>query len=332
MIQKDSKIVLVTGCAGFIASEVCNQLLKAGFTVVGVDNLNAYYDVRLKQNRLNRLTSNPNFCFLPIDVENREALDQIFSKYTFSIIYHLAARAGVRYSLANPYVYYTTNVLGTLNILELMRKHGTKKIVLASTSSIYAGQPYPFVEDLAVNEPISPYAATKKSAELLCYSYHHLFKLDVSVVRYFTVYGPWGRPDMSVFRFFRWISDGQEIEMYGDGSQTRDFTFVEDIARGTILAGETEVGYQIINLGGGQRPVSLNEMIALMEKMVGKKAKVKHLPFHPADLTTTSANIEKAQRILGWKPLTSFEQGLNQTWDSFKSNPIMFDILLDTSK
>ena len=221
---------LVTGVAGFIASQVTTQLLAAGHTVFGVDNLNDYYDVRLKKHRLEQLNLVPGhgqFHFMQMDIEDLSACDRLFEGRKFSVIFNLAARAGVRYSMLNPHVYMSTNAIGTLNLLECMRKYEVKKMVLASTSSLYAGQPMPFTETLPVNTPISPYAASKKAAEVMAYSYHHLYQLDISVVRYFTVYGPAGRPDMSIFRFIKWIDEGQPIELFGDGSQSRDFTYVE---------------------------------------------------------------------------------------------------------
>jgi len=255
-------------------------------------------------------------------------LKKIFTEHKFDSIYHLAARAGVRYSMENPEVYYSTNVLGTLNLLNLMKDKGVKKLVMASTSSIYAGQKMPFLESLAVNEPISPYAATKKAAELLCYSYHYLYDLDISIVRYFTVYGPAGRPDMSIFRFIRWIDEGKEIELFGDGSQSRDFTFVDDIASGTILAGKIELGFEIINLGGGKNPIPLTKVIHNLETQLGKKAKIKNFDFHKADLKETWADISKAKRLLGWEPIISFEEGLRLTVESYKKNSIFKDVKL----
>lgn len=306
------KKALVTGAAGFIASKVCELLLADGVEVVGIDNLNDYYDVRLKDYRLESLAQNPKFHFQKIDIENTAELSALFQKHRFDVVFNLAARAGVRYSMENPHVYMTTNAIGSLNLLEEVRKQGVKKFVLASTSSLYAGQKMPFSEELPVNTPISPYAATKKAAEVMAYSYHFLYGIDVSVVRYFTVYGPCGRPDMSIFRFIQWINEGKKLELFGDGGQSRDFTFVEDIARGTILAAK-EVGYEIINLGGGEKPTSLNEIISGIESRLGKKAQVEGLEFHKADIKETSADISKAQRLLGWAPKVKLSEGLDST-------------------
>ena len=311
-----SKKYLVTGAAGFIASQVCSQLLDQGDQVVGVDNLNNYYDVRLKNWRLKQLKNHPNFqnfYFEELDIENQESLKILFRiQGSFDAVLNLAARAGVRYSMENPHVYLSTNAEGTLNLLECMRENGCKKFVLASTSSLYAGQKMPFTEDLAVNEPLSPYAASKKAGELMAYSYHKLYQMDVSVVRYFTVFGPAGRPDMSIFRFIKWIHEGNPIEIFGDGSQSRDFTYVEDIACGTIAALQ-DVGYEIINLGGGRNPVSLNTIIQSLEVLLRKKAKIDHKPFHIADLMETWADIEKAKNLLGWQPKVSLNDGLEKS-------------------
>jgi UDP-glucuronate 4-epimerase len=311
-----SKKYLVTGAAGFIASQVCSQLLDQGDQVVGVDNLNDYYDTSLKEWRLQQLKNHPNaqnFYFEKLDIENQGNLKVLFENQgKFEATLNLAARAGVRYSMENPHVYLSTNAEGTLNLLECMLQSGCKKLVLASTSSLYAGQKMPFTEDLAVNEPLSPYAASKKAAELMAYSYHKLYGVDVSVVRYFTVFGPAGRPDMSIFRFIKWIDESQPIEIFGDGSQSRDFTFVDDIARGTIAAVQN-VGYEIINLGGGRNPVSLNTVIEKLEKLIGTKGRIDHKPFHVADLMETWADIKKAKNLLSWEPNVSLDEGLEQT-------------------
>jgi UDP-glucuronate 4-epimerase len=318
-----SKKYLVTGAAGFIASQVCSQLLDQGNQVVGVDNLNDYYDVRLKEWRLQQLQNHrnaQNLDFEKMDIENQESLKALFKNQgPFDGVLNLAARAGVRYSMENPHVYLATNAEGTLNLLECMRESGCKKFVLASTSSLYAGQKMPFTEDLAVNEPLSPYAASKKAAELLAYSYHKLYGIDISVVRYFTVFGPAGRPDMSPYRFIKWIAECEIIQMFGDGSQSRDFTYVDDIARGTIAAIQ-DVGYEIINLGGGRNPVSLNTIIEKLESLIGKKAVIDHKPFHIADLMETWADIEKARKLLGWEPKVSLDEGLEKSVSWYMQN------------
>jgi UDP-glucuronate 4-epimerase len=306
---------LLTGVAGFIGSKVCQFLLQDGHHVIGVDNLNDYYDVSLKTWRLNELgkLDSSFFHFLQLDIEDYSVVEALFREHgSFDGVINLAARAGVRYSMENPHVYLSTNAAGTLNLLECMRESYCPKMVLASTSSLYAGQKMPFSEDLPVNEPLSPYAASKKAAELMAYSYHKLYDTDVSVVRYFTVFGPAGRPDMSVFRFIRWIDEGVPIELFGDGSQSRDFTYVDDIARGTIVAIKP-VGYEIINLGGGRNPVSLNVIIERLESLLGKKAKIDNKPFHIADIKETWADIDKAKNLLGWEPQVSLDEGLEKS-------------------
>lgn len=303
---------LVTGAAGFIASRTAKLLLESGHDVVGIDNLNNYYDVKLKLHRLEKLKSSPKFEFQKLDIENSKEILNLFEKHKFDAVLNLAARAGVRYSMENPHVYMTTNAMGTLNILEAMKQTGVKKMVLASTSSLYAGQPMPFLETLPVNTPISPYAASKKAAEVMSYSYSYLYKMDISVVRYFTVFGPAGRPDMSIFRFIKWIDDGHPIELFGDGLQARDFTYVDDIARGTIAALKP-LGYEVINLGGGNNPVSLLTIIEMIEGFLGKKAKIQNKEFHIADIKKTWADISKAKSLLDWQPQVTLEDGIKNS-------------------
>jgi nucleoside-diphosphate-sugar epimerase len=311
MTERSDDPILLTGCAGFIGSRVAAALLEAQRRVVGIDNLNDYYDVRLKRHRLEQL-AHPRFRFVEGDIEDQAAVESLFAQSPFSCVINLAARAGVRSSMEHPHVYMTTNVLGSLNLLESMRRHGVTKYVLASTSSLYAGQAMPFVESLPVNTPISPYAASKKAAEVLAYTYHFLYQIDVSVVRYFTVYGPAGRPDMSVFRFIRWIDQQEPIELFGDGTQSRDFTYVDDIARGTVLA-MRPVGYEIINLGGGNRPTPLLEVVEEIERSLGKKAQFAQRPFHQADMKATWADISKAKRLLDWAPTVTLREGIEKT-------------------
>ncbi len=306
------KTVLVTGAAGFIGVKTSQLLLDQGYRVIGIDNLNNYYDIRLKGYRLEPIKGNSNFTFYKQDIENINFLYMLFKENSITAVINLAARAGVRYSMENPHVYMSTNAQGTLNLLEAMRTHNVEKMVLASTSSLYAGQEMPFIEDLPVNTPISPYAASKKAAEVMAYTYHYLYGLDISVVRYFTVYGPAGRPDMSIFRFIKWIDEGTPLELFGDGSQSRDFTYIDDIAWGTIKALKS-VGYEIINLGGGNNPRSIKSIIGSIEKRLGKEAIIEKKPFHKADMMTTWADISKAKKILDWSPEVDVDQGLDKT-------------------
>lgn len=304
--------LLITGAAGFIGARTAQFALDAGHEVVGLDNLNDYYDVRLKHHRLKLLFKSSGFRFFETDIEDGEALDRVFADHHFDAVINLAARAGVRASITDPHVYMRTNTVATLNLLERMVRHNVPKFVIASTSSLYAGLPMPFTEDANVNRPISPYAATKLAAEALSYVWHHLHGIDVSGLRYFTVYGPGGRPDMAPFRFSEWIRRGEPITLYGDGEQTRDFTYIDDIARGT-LAALRPLGYEIINLGGGNTPIKINSMIAQLEEHLGRSAVIAYHPTIAADMQDTAADIAKASRVLGWKPTTSPKDGLATT-------------------
>jgi nucleoside-diphosphate-sugar epimerase len=312
--------ILVTGCAGFIGSKVSERLVREGHSVIGVDNVNDAYDVRLKEWRLGQLDGHPNFSFRRVDITDREALSRLFETLQppltphpspLTAVINLAARAGVRPSVKNPWPYFQTNVIGTLNLLELCRNSGIKKFILASTSSIYGEGERPFREDAHTDRPLSPYTASKKAAETLCYTYHHLYGLDVTIFRYFTVYGPAGRPDMSIFRFIKWISEGEPLILYGDGSQERDFTYVDDIGRGTLL-GLQPVGFEIVNLGS-DRPVKLRQIIKTIERLLGREAEIQSRPGHPADVPATWADLTKARRLLGWSPQTTWEEGLERT-------------------
>ncbi|MGF1483465.1 MAG: SDR family NAD(P)-dependent oxidoreductase [Opitutales bacterium] len=299
--MEQERPILVTGAAGFIGARTCELLLEAGWRVHGLDNLNGYYDPRLKQLRLEDLQGRPGFTFQTLDIEDAEAVDTVFATQPYAAVVNLAARAGVRASIEDPHAYVGTNVTGCLNLLESMQRHGVTKMVLASTSSLYAGQPMPFREDQPVDQPISPYAATKKAAEALAYSYHHLYGLDVTVTRFFTVFGPRGRPDMAVFRFIRGIDAGEPIEVYGDGTQLRDFTYIDDIAAG-VVAALKPVGYEVVNLGRGDRSLSVNDLIHCLEEALGKPAQVRYLPTHEADMPATLADARKAKVLLGWEP------------------------------
>jgi UDP-glucuronate 4-epimerase len=309
---------LVTGCAGFIASKVTEFLLREGHTVTGVDNLNDAYDRRLKQWRLGQIKDKPGFTFHEADICDRPALERACTG-RFDAVINLAARAGVRQSVENPWVYIETNVTGTLNLLEICRDRNIGKFVLASTSSLYgASNPQPFREDANTNGPLSPYAASKKSAEVLCYTYHYLYGIDISIPRYFTVYGPAGRPDMSLFRFVQWISQRRPVTVYGDGKQSRDFTYVDDIARGTIAALKP-VGYEVINLGS-DRPAVLMDTIKMVEQKLEEKANLQFQPAHSADVPATWADIGKAEQLLGWRPQITLDQGIQNLVDWYQAN------------
>lgn len=312
------KNILVTGCAGFIGWKVSQILLQRDKKVFGIDNINDYYDPLLKKWRLGALKDSSNFKFYKLDIADYKKLKDIFKNNKIDAVINLAARAGVRASVEDPWVYLDTNVKGTLNLLECCREFKVRKFVLASTSSLYGLEKMPFKENIKTDTPLAPYSATKKGAEALCYCYHYLHKIDISVLRYFTVYGPAGRPDMSIFKFIKNIDAGKPIPVFGDGNQTRDFTYIDDIADGTIRALKP-IGYEVINLGSNH-PVKLNYVIKLLEKNLGKKAVRKFLPLHSADVTATWANIEKAKKLLNWKPKTSIEQGVENTVRWFMEN------------
>jgi UDP-glucuronate 4-epimerase len=300
----------VTGAAGFIASRVIEYLVRDGHTVVGVDNMNDAYDVRMKDYRLRQLQAMPGFTFHKLDISDKSIVEQ-FKNEQFDAVINLAARAGVRASVENPWIFVETNVVGTLNMLELCRQSGTKKFLLASTSSIYGEDPpYPTPETASSDKPLQPYAASKKGAEALAHSYHYLYDLDVSVVRFFTVYGPAGRPDLALFRFTQWISEGRPVQIYGDGEQSRGFTYLDDIARGTIQALKP-LGHEIINLGGHE-VITINDLVSLVEEVVGKKAVVEYGPPNLADMRSNWADVTKAGKLLGWEPQVDLHEGIRR--------------------
>ncbi len=302
---------LVTGAAGFIGSRLSEMLLGQGHTVTGVDNLNNAYDVRMKEYRLRKLQDIPGFTFQKLDISDRRAVESLPA---FDAVINLAARAGVRDSVADPWAFMETNLTGSLNLLELACQRGIKKFVQASTAGIYgANPPLPTPETAESDHPLQPYAASKKSIEVLCHAYHFMHDLDVTIFRYFTVYGPAGRPDMVMFRFAKWIAEGQPVHLYGTGEQSRGFTYLDDIVRGTIL-GLQPMGYEIINLGGHEA-ISINQMIAILEELIGKKAQVVQHPAHRADILANWADISKARRLLGWEPQVDLINGMRRLVD-----------------
>jgi len=306
--------ILVTGVAGFIGSRVAGMLLDQGHSVTGIDNLNDAYDIRIKHWRLNQLQGRAGFQFLKLDISERLPLLEQLAPFTFDGVINLAARAGVRAAVEIPWTYVETNTSGTLNLLEYCRHYSVPKFVLASTSSLYgANPPLPTPETAESDHPLQPYAASKKGAEALAYSYHHLFGIDVTVFRYFTVYGPAGRPDMVMFRFCQWIAEGKPVRITGDGSQSRGFTYVDDIARGTIL-GLKPLGYELINLGGHET-ISINDMVAVLERKLERKALVEYIERNPADVQENWAVVEKARRLLGWQPQVGLDEGMGRLVD-----------------
>lgn len=317
--------ILVSGCAGFIGARVCEFLLERGDHVFGIDNMSDAYDVRLKHYRLKALFEQERFSFFGCDISDNPRLLSACEEIKGSCedgridcVINLAARAGVRQSIENPWIYYSTNVVGTLNLLELCRSEGIGKLVLASTSSVYGENDIPFSEDMKTDHQLSPYASSKKSAEGLCSVYSSLYGIDISVLRYFTVYGPAGRPDMSIFRFIKWINEEKEIVILGDGKQKRDFTYVDDIAAGTVSA-IRNLGFEVINLGRGVS-VSLNEIIEIIERKTGKKAKITCKPPHSSDIMVTLASIGKAKKILDWEPLFDIETGIENSLKWYNAN------------
>lgn len=307
---------LLTGVAGFIGSRVAEFLLEDGHAVYGVDNMNHAYDVRLKEYRLGKLRGKKNFHYRKLDISKKRAI-AVLSRWLPSEVagvINLAARAGIRTSLEDPWVYVDTNVIGTLNLLTLCKNNGIPKFLLSSTSSLYAeaSEP-PFSEDNDTNHPLQPYAASKKGAEAMAHAYHHLYDIDVSILRYFTVYGPAGRPDMVMFRFIKWITEGQPVVVNGDGEQSRGFTYIDDIARGTIEALKP-VGYKVINLGGHE-VITINQLIRMLEYRIGEKAQVVYSKFHPADIETSKANTTVAAEVLDWKPQVGLEEGMTRMVD-----------------
>ena len=308
---------LVTGSSGFIASRVSEMLIEQGHTVTGVDNMNHAYDVRMKEYRLKKLQAYPGFTFHQLDISEKNILEQ-YKDEKFDAVINLAARAGVRASTEDPWVFVDTNVTGTLNMLELCRRNDIPKFIMASTSSIYGANPaYPTPEESESDHPLQPYAASKKGAEALAHSYHFLYDLDVSVVRYFTVYGPAGRPDLALFRFTQWIIEDRPVQIYGSGEQSRGFTYLDDIARGTIAALKP-LGYEVINLGGHE-VITINDLVSLLEKTIKKKANIEYYPPNPADMHSNWADVSKAKRLLNWQPQVGLQEGVQLLVDWYNA-------------
>jgi UDP-glucuronate 4-epimerase len=319
------KNILVTGCAGFIGWKVSERLIGQGLNVIGVDNLNDYYDPRLKEWRIERLSgqaekrsNRAGFYFSRCDIGDFKAVRTVFANNEIQAVINLAARAGVRASVEDPGGYLDTNVKGTLNLLECCKEYNIQKFILASTSSLYGNHEIPFRESDSTDTPLAPYSATKKGAEVLCYSYHYLFGIDISIPRYFTVYGPAGRPDMSIFIFVKNIDRGIPITVFGDGKQKRDFSYIDDIVDGTLQCLQP-FGYEIFNLGN-DNPVELISVINLIEEALDKKAVMKFLPRHPADVVATWADIRKSREMLDWCPKTAIEDGIRKTVQWYVQN------------
>lgn len=318
--------IMVTGCSGFIGSKVTETLLKEGNHVYGIDNMEDTYDRRLKEWRLQAVSAYDNFHFDGVDITDRKHLAEYIDKIggnmpgngVIDAVINLAAKAGVRKSLEVPELYFETNLTGVLNILELCRDNGIERLVQASTSSVYGENEIPFSEQQRTDRQLSPYAASKKASELLCYTYHSLYGINITILRYFTVYGPAGRPDMSPFRFIRWAVEGEDINIYGDGNQSRDFTYVDDIAAGTIRALHT-TGYEIVNLGSNS-PVKLNHFLDIIKKYTDSSSRTVYHPASPGDVRATWADITKASEILEWNPVCSLEKGISNSVEWYLRN------------
>lgn len=318
------KKALVTGCAGFIGFHVCQRLIRQGYAVVGVDNLNPFYDNGLKKDRLALLQQQPEFQFYQGDIADRQFTEDTFRKLDFGPVVHLAAQAGVRYSLENPHLYVQSNVVGFLNLLEEAYKKRVSHFVFASSSSVYgANRKVPFAERDNVDYPISLYAATKKSDELLAHVYAHLHRLPVTGLRFFTVYGPWGRPDMAMFKFCKAILEGKPIEVYNYGNMQRDFTYIDDVVEGVVRTMEKippdddSPPYRVYNIGNHQ-PVELKKLISLLEEKIGKQALVEWRPMQPGDLPVTYADIDELSRAIGFSPHTPIEEGIGHFVDWYR--------------
>jgi len=312
---------LVTGGAGFIGSHVCERLLRDGHSVWAFDDLNSFYDPQLKRKNIREIQSLAKpFEFVHGDITDASALDEFFSSVKFDQVIHLAARAGVRPSLEQPALYQRVNVEGTVNVLEAARKSGVKKIIIASSSSVYGlSSKVPFSESDPIFSAISPYAASKLACEALGHVYHHIYKMDVTMLRFFTVYGPRQRPDLAIYKFAKLISAGKPIPVFGDGSAARDYTFVSDTLDGIIACTQNEFGFEIFNLGESET-VSLSQTIALLEAALGKKAIIDRQPLQPGDVPITFADISKAKEKLGYNPKVKFEQGIKLFADWFRNS------------
>lgn len=312
MILNHRQTILITGGAGFIGYHVAKKLLEQGGRVVIVDNFNNYYDPSLKKDRARRLAIYPNCKIYRADIRDIEEMRRIFLSEKIDRVIHLAAQAGVRYSLEHPLAYGTNNIQGTLNILDLVKQFKVKSLVLASSSSVYGKvEEFPSCEDFDLKKPASLYAASKQACELMAHAYHHLYGLKITCLRFFNVYGPWGRPDSALYIFTDKISKGEPIEVFNFGKAEKDFTYVEDIAKGVISAMEKELDYEIINLGN-DRPIQLMRYIELIENELGRRAEKKMRPAIPGDVQKSCADITKARELLGYEPVVAVEEGIGR--------------------
>ena len=311
---------MVTGGAGFIGCHLIGKLLPS-YKVVCVDNFNDYYNPEWKKENIKKFEGNDNFQLHQVDIRQMQKLENdVFAKYSIDIVVHLAARAGVRPSIENPILYEEVNVGGTLKLLELIKKYKIGQFIFASSSSVYGNLlKSPFSENDSITQPISPYAATKIAAEALCFTYAHLYKIKTTCLRFFTVYGPCGRPDMAPYLFVRAITRGEQITRFGDGSSLRDYTYIDDIVEGIVAAVESPFDFEVINLGSN-RPISLNDFIAAIEKATGNKANLLQLSKQPGDVRLTFADVSKARKLLNWTPTTRLDEGLKQFVSWYRKN------------
>tara|TARA_B100000945_G_scaffold182497_1_gene146332 strand:+ start:3718 stop:4683 length:966 start_codon:yes stop_codon:yes gene_type:complete len=313
-----SNRILVTGAAGFIGYHLCKSLLDDEFEVFGIDNINNYYDQNLKHSRLSNLNKYSNFTFEKADISDRSSISKVFQLFNPKKVINLAAQAGVRYSLKNPYAYLDSNLTGFLNIIELCRHNQVEGLIYASSSSVYGGNKnIPFDIGHTVNKPLSLYAVTKRSNELIAHSYSHLYDLNTTGLRYFTVYGPWGRPDMAMYIFTEKISQGESIPVFNNGNMKRDFTYIDDIILGTRAAIEKNYKCEIFNLGNSKSE-RLMDIISIMEKYIDKKAKINYLPIQPGDVVETYADINKSKEKLDFLPSVNVEDGIIRFIDWYK--------------
>ena len=302
--------VLVTGGAGFIGSHLIERLLARGDRPVCVDNFDPYYPAEIKRRNIEHIAADERFALIECDIRDKEALGRVFHDYELDSIVHLAARAGVRASISDPQLYQDVNIGGTINLLELAKEHAIKSFIFGSSSSVYGvSDEVPFRDDGSLSPPISPYAASKQAGELFCHTYHHLYNIPIICLRFFTVYGPRQRPDMAIHKFTRLIDRGEEIPLYGDGSSQRDYTYISDIIEGTVAALDCKLDFDVINLGNSQT-TELKRVVSLIEKYLGKQARVRQLPVQPGDVPVTCADISKAKRLLGYRPTVKIEEGI----------------------
>lgn len=314
--------ILVTGGAGFIGSHLVEKLLEQNKKVIVVDDFNNFYNPKFKEENIVDFANNKNFKLYKTDICNLEKLNKIFKENKIGTIIHLAARAGVRPSIENSNLYYRVNVLGTVNLLEVAAKHNIKNFIFSSSSSVYGNnQKVPFSEEDRIDNPISPYAATKKSGELACYTYHDLYDINMICLRFFTVYGPKGRPDMALYKFTELISQGKEIEMYGEGNTSRDYTYIDDIVAGILLSidyiKQNKNIYEIFNLGNSNT-VKLKYFIKVIAREVGMKAKIREIPMQSGDVVKTYADLSKSKKLLGYKPKVEIEEGIARFVEWYK--------------